>query len=217
MRKRVKYVVKILPFILSIIAIFLIFHLGTPTINIDVLAEFLRALGPFGVSVTLILMIISSIIGLIFALPIAAATIIYDFYLVVAMTYIGLLIGSLVTFYLSRKLLRNFFEKRFSNNPIVKKYNHHLEKNGILMTIFFRIILLIPFELVNIGAGLSKIKFKDYLIGTIFGIIPCVVVNVYFIKNANSSGYDVLLPLLVNVCFSIIPLFSRRVRDLVFE
>ena len=37
-----------------------------------------------------------------------------------------------------------------------------------------------PFNVLNILMGVSKIKTQDYLIGTLFGLIPSNVLAVYF-------------------------------------
>ena len=49
------------------------------------------------------------------------------------------------------------------------------------MTIlFFRVIPLVPYEVLNYSGGLSGIKFKDYFLATFLGIIPGVVISAFF-------------------------------------
>ncbi|PJC48857.1 MAG: hypothetical protein CO035_01255, partial [Candidatus Omnitrophica bacterium CG_4_9_14_0_2_um_filter_42_8] len=46
--------------------------------------------------------------------------------------------------------------------------------------LFFRIVPLVPYEVLNYACGLSKIKFRDYFLATFLGIIPGVIVSAFF-------------------------------------
>jgi uncharacterized membrane protein YdjX (TVP38/TMEM64 family) len=67
-----------------------------------------------------------------------------------------------------------FFGSRyFFNDWVQKKTNPELlskmEQNGLLFVFQARIIPFVPTSLINILSGLSSIKFKHFLIGTMFG------------------------------------------------
>lgn len=67
-----------------------------------------------------------------------------------------------------------FFGSRyFFNDWVQKKTNQELlskmEQNGLLFVFQARIIPFVPTSLINILSGLSSIKFKHFLVGTMFG------------------------------------------------
>lgn len=67
-----------------------------------------------------------------------------------------------------------FFGSRyFFNDWVQKKTNPELlskmEQNGLLFVFQARIIPFVPTSLINILSGLSSIKFKHFMIGTMFG------------------------------------------------
>lgn len=67
-----------------------------------------------------------------------------------------------------------FFGSRyFFNDWVQKKTNPELlskmEKNGLLFVFQARIIPFVPTSLINILSGLSSIKFKHFMVGTMFG------------------------------------------------
>lgn len=90
----------------------------------------------------------------------------------------GAMIGTTVTFLISRlfgrSLLERFLKGRFKN--LDKK----LEKHGFMTVLFFRIIPLVPYEVLNYISGLSNIKFRDYFFATFLGLIPGVVIAAFF-------------------------------------
>ena len=90
----------------------------------------------------------------------------------------GSLIGTSATFFISR-----FFGGRFVQNVIkgkAKEFQDKLDKNGFKVILFIRLIPLLPWEVVNYAAGLSNIKYRDYILATLIGIFPSVLIQTYF-------------------------------------
>jgi hypothetical protein len=49
-----------------------------------------------------------------------------------------------------------------------------------MTVLFFRVVPLVPYEVLNYFCGLSKIKFRDYFWATFLGLIPGVVIAAFF-------------------------------------
>ena len=60
----------------------------------------------------------------------------------------------------------------------LKAYDKKIEKNGLKIMAFFRLIPLFPFNGLNYAMGLTKIKIKDYILGTLC-ILPGTFVYTY--------------------------------------
>jgi uncharacterized membrane protein YdjX (TVP38/TMEM64 family) len=46
------------------------------------------------------------------------------------------------------------------------------EANGFKMILYLRLMLIFPFDPINITAGLSKIRFRDFALASFIGLIP---------------------------------------------
>lgn len=112
----------------------------------------------------------------------AAAGILFGFKYGLLYTVIGGLVSSLVTFALSRKLGKDWVDNILKNKylKILDKYNNRLENGGILDLIAWRIAPIMPFNALNILMGVSRIKTREYIIGTLLGLAPSNVLAVYF-------------------------------------
>ena len=90
----------------------------------------------------------------------------------------GALIGISLTFMISRFFARGVVERMLKGR--FKNLDEKLQKNGFMTILFFRVIPLVPYEVLNYASGLSKIRFKDYFLATFLGLIPGVVISAFF-------------------------------------
>jgi len=94
---------------------------------------------------------------------------------------IGGFLSSIIVFIISRKLGRerveNILEYKYFRK--LEKYNKKLEKGAIWDLVLLRMAPIMPFNVLNILMGVSKITMKDYVIGTLLGLIPSNILTVY--------------------------------------
>jgi uncharacterized membrane protein YdjX (TVP38/TMEM64 family) len=86
---------------------------------------------------------------------------------------IGADTGAIVAFGAGRFLGRSFVERRMGVRlqGILKR----LERNGFYLTLYLRLVPVIPYNAFNLLAGASSIRFKDYFWASVFGMIPGTV------------------------------------------
>lgn len=89
-------------------------------------------------------------------------------------TLIGALIGASLSFYISRKLGRNFVKKLTKEK--LDGIESMINSKGFFVVLMLRLIPLFPFDIISYGAGLTSIKYKDFLFATIIGTIPGILV-----------------------------------------
>jgi len=88
-------------------------------------------------------------------------------------TVIGASIGASLAFLFSRFLGKDFVDKILKNKfKKLEEYDEKLVNNGFLTTLFLRLVPLFPFNGLNFALGLTKMKFKDFALATLIGIIP---------------------------------------------
>lgn len=111
---------------------------------------------------------------------------------------VGNLIGATLAFLLARYLFRDYVQNNILKKyPKINEYENKLAKNGLLTVIFLRLIPIFPFNILNFALGVTDIKFKDYFLGTLIGIIPGTFMFVYF-------GESVKMLSIYNIGFAIL-------------
>lgn len=121
---------------------------------------------------------------------------------------IGASLGAYISFFISRKLGMEAIQKVTSNK--FKKVDYQMEAHGFRSILFVRLIPLFPFDAISYTAGISKIKFKDFALGTTLGLIPGSLVYNYLGHSLNNIfSLQFFIALSVLVLFMIIPLFYK--------
>jgi phosphatidylserine/phosphatidylglycerophosphate/cardiolipin synthase-like enzyme/uncharacterized membrane protein YdjX (TVP38/TMEM64 family) len=85
----------------------------------------------------------------------------------------GTVSSALVMFFIGGRLGREALYRMLG-----KRWQHGLEgvrKRGLLAVVTFRLLPIAPFTFVNLAAGASGIRFIDFLIGTLIGMLPGLV------------------------------------------
>jgi phosphatidylserine/phosphatidylglycerophosphate/cardiolipin synthase-like enzyme/uncharacterized membrane protein YdjX (TVP38/TMEM64 family) len=67
--------------------------------------------------------------------------------------------------------------------PRINRLSQRVAKRGILAMMVVRLLPLAPFTVVNVVAGASHIRFRDYMLGTLLGMTPGIVITVTFIHH----------------------------------
>jgi uncharacterized membrane protein YdjX (TVP38/TMEM64 family) len=67
--------------------------------------------------------------------------------------------------------------------PRINRLSRRIAKRGILAMVVIRMLPIAPFTVVNMVAGASHISFRDYLIGTLLGMLPGIIITVTFVHH----------------------------------
>ena len=117
-----------------------------------------------------------------FAVPVAAILSLligslFGFYKGVILVSFASSLGSLSCFLLSRYIFSDYIQKKF--NKRLTRLNKKIEEDGLFYLFMVRMTPVIPFFLVNILFGLTKIKALDFYIVSQLGmfISTCIFVN----------------------------------------
>jgi uncharacterized membrane protein YdjX (TVP38/TMEM64 family) len=100
----------------------------------------------------------------------------------------GALLGAIGSFYIGRTLGRDFARSLIGNR--LKKYDDAIERNGLATVLYLRLIYL-HFTVMNMGIGLTKVRFRDYVFGTAIGLVLGTFIFTFFvgmIRDAWVSG-----------------------------
>jgi uncharacterized membrane protein YdjX (TVP38/TMEM64 family) len=123
-------------------------------------------------------------------------------------TIVGATMGAVLSFWLARFLGANFFLVRLKKWG---KFETQLQQKGFFYILLVRLIPVFPFDLISYAAGVSKVKFSAFLLGTLLGIIPGT-----FAYNFLGSSFlqgkmlYVVIAVAVFVLVTLIPFFLKK-------
>lgn len=89
----------------------------------------------------------------------------------------GCMIGTTCTFYISRLFGGSLVQKILKGK--LKNLDEALEKHGFTTVLILRVVYF-PYEILNYAGGLTRMKFKDFFLGTFLGLIPGVAISTVF-------------------------------------
>jgi uncharacterized membrane protein YdjX (TVP38/TMEM64 family) len=91
--------------------------------------------------------------------------------------WIGAMAGASAAFAIGRTLGREFAASVIGDR--LRKYDEAIERNGFATVLYLRLIYF-PFTPMNFGMGLTKIRFRDYFLGTGLGILAGTFIFIFF-------------------------------------
>ncbi len=86
------------------------------------------------------------------------------------LNYVGRVLGHIIAFSLAQKLGRNLVKKVVKPKTL-KKYDNFWAKGGAFLLFLIYYLPFFPDDTISYIAGISKIKFKFFMIANIFGNI----------------------------------------------
>ena len=129
-------------------------------------------------------------------------------------------LGASISFYLGRYFLhgiaRGFLETR------MPWLDRKATEEGFSVIFYLRIFWF-PFIVLNYAAGATRIRFRDYLLGTVLGLIPPVFIFTYFVgamrdilatyrRPADLLTFDLIIPVLLLALSFFLPTLLKRLR-----
>ncbi|RBP52760.1 TVP38/TMEM64 family protein [Arenicella xantha] len=122
-------------------------------------------------------------------------------------------LGGTLAFLSSRYLLHDFIEKRFS--APYQKVNRGVQKDGAFYVFSLRMVPVIPFWLLNLLMGLTKMDTKHFFFATLLGMLPITAILVHFgaelgaIENYTMSAIFKPKMIIALVLLALLPFVAR--------
>lgn len=88
-------------------------------------------------------------------------------------TSVGAVVAAAIAFLFSRTLGRPVMEKKLAGRW--EKMDAEIRRGGLFYMFAIRLVPIMPYGIVNFAAGLTAIRFRDYLLGTTVGTVPSVL------------------------------------------
>lgn len=88
-------------------------------------------------------------------------------------TSVAAIIAAVVAFAFTRTIGRDVIAQRLAGRW--QAMDAEIRQGGLFYMFAIRLLPIIPYGLVNFAAGLTSIRFRDYLLGTVLGTVPGIL------------------------------------------
>jgi phospholipase D1/2 len=100
-------------------------------------------------------------------------------------SFLGCIIGAVVTYAIGYFLGSDFIRKLTGERW--KVVERKIDQSGILALATLRLIPVAPFTMINIISGAFKVPFRDYLLGSLLGMAPGIILTNLFAHQLQSA------------------------------
>ena len=91
----------------------------------------------------------------------------------IALSWVASMVSAVVTFLVARRLGRPAVAAM--TGPRIDRVEAVLHDQGVVAVVVARLTPVLPFTIVNYGAGVSAVSMRDFVLGTAVGIVPGTV------------------------------------------
>jgi uncharacterized membrane protein YdjX (TVP38/TMEM64 family) len=119
---------------------------------------------------------------------------------------LGCLAGALATYAIGYALGRDFVQKLIG--PKWQRIERKISQTGIVAVATLRLLPMAPFTVVNVIAGAFKVPLRDYILGSLVGLAPGIIVTNLFAHQVQSAirnpGFGVFVVLAALILVTIL-------------
>lgn len=87
-------------------------------------------------------------------------------------------LSSTAEFFAARSFVRDLIERHLKGRML--SFDEKLQRHGFLTVLFIRLIPNVAWDIQNLSLGLTKVRFRDYFLATLIGIMPGSFAFVFF-------------------------------------
>lgn len=179
--------------------------------DLDAVREVVAASGPWGPLVYVLLHVLVTLVPVPKNLLAGIAGALFGLGPGVALSWVATMLSAWVTFLLARRLGHESVAALTGSR--VDRVRRVLRDQGLLAVVIARLTPLVPFTVVNYGAGVSPVSRRDYLVGTAVGVLPGTVAYVAVGASAGRDATTIVLAGGVGVLLLVgAALVARRLR-----
>ena len=165
-----------------LIAIALLFLLGRQAgSHIQDFARWLDGLGPWGPVAFIAGYVVATVAFIPGSVLTLAAGALFGLTRGILFVFVAATLGASAAFLVARYLARGAIEKKLQGNERFAAIDRAIGEQGRKIVFLLRLSPVFPFNLLNYGLGLTRVRFIDYLLASI-GMLPGTILYVYYGK-----------------------------------
>lgn len=140
---------------------------------------------PWGGALAIVSFVVGSMLAVPVTLLIATSAMIFGPGYGFLYSLLGGILSAAVNFgigqFLGRDAIRRLAGKR------INRLSARISRRGLLTVIALRVVPAAPFVVVNLVAGASRIRFRDFILGTLLGMAPGILAISFFAEGLLSA------------------------------
>ena len=174
-------------------------------INKTTIINFILSLGPWGPLASIGLMIMHSFVPFPAEFLTIANGMVFGPFWGVVITWSGAMLGAYASFGLTRMYGRPFVSRNVNPSKL-EKLDDWVQQQGTISLLLSRFLPLISFNLINYGAGMTKISWWTFTWTTGIGILPITIIMVTMGNNINMFpwwGWLIVMTAIIGVTYGI--------------
>jgi len=152
--------------------------LGAQQILLDLVA-WIRGAGWAGGAVFVLAYVLATVLFLPGSILTLGAGFAYGVGLGTALVVVAANLGAIVAFVLGRTVARDWIATRVRTMPRFAAVDRAVGREGIKIVLLVRLSPVFPFNLLNYAFGLTRVRLRDYVLGSLVGMLPGTVMYVY--------------------------------------
>jgi uncharacterized membrane protein YdjX (TVP38/TMEM64 family) len=181
------------------------------------LAELRRFILGYGSMASIVFILLYSLKPIFIVIPASllsvAAGSIYGPLTATSLSIIGCFFSSSLAFFLSKIFGKVFVENIKGGN--ILKLQDQISKNGFYIILMMRLSVIFPYDALSYAAGLTKIKYSDFILATMVGTLPEIISYSIVGKHLGEPlSVQFILPLAsLVVCAFIFTFTFKRMKE----
>jgi uncharacterized membrane protein YdjX (TVP38/TMEM64 family) len=105
----------------------------------------------------------------------------------IPIVFTGAVLGSSAAFFLARTLAHDRVVRWLARDPRATAISDAVAGRGLLVVLLLRLSPVFPYNVTNYALGASRIRYRDFLLGSI-GMLPGTVLYTYYGKVVGDVG-----------------------------
>jgi uncharacterized membrane protein YdjX (TVP38/TMEM64 family) len=145
---------------------------------------------------------------------IAATAVVFEPWGAIAYSIAGVLAAAVATYMLGWVLGRDMVRRLMGRR--LTQLSRGLARRGLLAMVTVRLLPIAPFPFVNMAAGVLQVRFRDFVLGTLLGMVPGIVALSIFAGQVRRTLRDplsadlVIAAVVVTAIAALIWVYLRR-------
>jgi uncharacterized membrane protein YdjX (TVP38/TMEM64 family) len=141
--------------------------------------QWVRAAGTAGVGVFILAYVLAAVLFLPGSILTLGAGFVYGVIKGTAIVWVAANTSAALAFLLGRTLAREWIAGKVRAKPGFAAIDRAVGAQGFKIVLLTRLSPAFPFSLLNYAYGLTSVRFRDYVLGSLIGMLPGTVMYVY--------------------------------------
>lgn len=208
---------KVILFLTAIVVVFLFLrglNLDFSNITVESFKEKIHAFGIWGPLVYIAFYLIRPLVLFPAGVLSASAGVIWGPGQGLLIVLVAAYISATAEFIIARYFARDAVERLVKGR--MEGLDKAIERRGFITVLLIRLIPNLPWDVQNLGLGVTKVKFRDYFLATVIGIIPGSFAFVYlgasFISVVTNPAHFWKI-ILAFILFGVLYVLQRKFRS----